>query len=276
MLAMLECQHLLAKPPMEDQKPPFSDYHWIKTDDGSLTLFSKLYQENCHSQAGAHLETQLHYIEGCQVESLYQNLDSFTLLEVGLGTGLGLDLTLQTLAKYPLKPAKLISTEIDGTLMDFLIENSPFKFFKNLIKKGDHYFGEEYQIKIIILIGDARKTVPDYFHAQSLKVDAIYQDAFSPRRNPDLWTVEWFKDLKKISADHVKMSTYSASSSARKSMIEAGWIIQNGPKFGQKRSSTRASLQGESDPKILDHLGRSPVSAITDATIPHFTLGNSL
>ena len=273
---MLECQHLLAKPLMEDQKTPFSDYQWIETDDGSLTLFSKLYQENCHSQAGAHLETQLHYIEGCQIESLYQNLDSFTLLEVGLGTGLGLDLTLQTLARYPLRPAKLISTEIDETLVEFLIKNSPFSFFKSLVKKGNHYFGEEHQIKIIILIGDARRTVPDYFQEQSLKVDAIYQDAFSPRRNPDLWTVEWFKDLQKISSSHVKMSTYSASSSARKSMIEAGWIIQNGPKFGQKRSSTRASLQGVSDQQILDHLGRSPVSAITDASIPNFSQGNSL
>lgn len=60
------------------------------------------------------------------------------------------------------------------------------------------------------------------------------------------------------------LSTYSASSSIRKSLTEAGWILKRGDKFGPKRSSTRAYLRGETDPEILLHLERSPVAALTD------------
>jgi tRNA U34 5-methylaminomethyl-2-thiouridine-forming methyltransferase MnmC len=260
---------------MEKTKKAPTDYHWLKTDDGSFTLFSGRYQENCHSTAGALAETQFHYIEGCQISSLIQSLDHFTLLEIGLGTGLGLELTLKTLDELPYKPTKLISTEIDRELVEFLISDSPFEFFRYLKKDGEHFSGTDKNGReIIILVGDARITVPHYFKETNDKVDAIYQDAFSPRKNPDLWTVEWFKDLKNISTPEVKLSTYSSSSSVRKSMIEAGWKVQKGPSFGTKRASTRATLQGESGQEVLDHLSRSPVLAITDATANEFKLGN--
>src|SRR5690606_27427663 len=107
-----------------------------------------------------------------------------------------------------------------------------------------------------ILIGDARITLPHYIKKHSLKVHAIYQDAFSPKRNPDLWTVEWFTLLKEISHQDVIMSTYSSSSAIRKSMAEAGFTLYPGEKFGPKRSSTRARLKGEMDPETLLHLQR--------------------
>jgi hypothetical protein len=47
-------------------------------------------------------------------------------------------------------------------------------------------------------------------------------------------------------------------------MVEAGFKLSPGVKFGQKRSSTRAKLEGESDQDILDHLSRSPVLALYD------------
>ncbi len=252
-----------------------SNYKWIDTEDGSQTLYSELYDENCHSHSGARSETQFHYIEGCEIEETYQKLDCFILLEVGLGTGMGIQMTIDTLNKYPAKPYTLISTEIDPSLVEFLIDSSSYPFFKALTKKENHYYSnDEHQREIIILVGDARKTVPDFFKSFTKKVNAIYQDAFSPRRNPDLWTTEWFTDLKNISDEKVKLSTYSASSSMRKSMIAAGWKVYNGPKFGHKRASTRAGLIGESAPEVLERLARSPIDAITDASIKEFKQGN--
>ncbi len=260
---------------MDRPKKTPLNHEWRSTDDGTLTLFSMNYQESCHSTAGAKNETQFHYIEGCSIVETYKTRDSFTLLEVGFGTGLGLELTVQALRDQSTKPARLISTEIDESLVEFLIAESSFPYLKNLQKNGYYYQGKFEQFEIIILVGDARKTVPQFFSENNILIDAIYQDAFSPRRNPDLWTVEWFSDLKKISHQEVKLSTYSSSSSMRKSLVESGWKITKGPKFGEKRSSTRATLQGTSHQEILDHLARSPVSAITDATCAEFKNGNT-
>jgi tRNA U34 5-methylaminomethyl-2-thiouridine-forming methyltransferase MnmC len=102
---------------------------------------------------------------------------------------------------------------------------------------------------------------------QSYRFHAIYQDAFSPKKNPTLWTKEWFSFLRSISTEDVILSTYSASTSIRKSLHEAGWKIQQGEKFGRKRTSTRATLNGETSAEILLQLERSSVDALTDLRI---------
>lgn len=260
---------------MSIQKKELASYEWVKTDDGSLTLFSSLYGENCHSTSGARAETIFHYIKGCQVEDIYQASENFTLLEVGLGTGMGLELTIDALEKYPLRPTELISTEIDNNLVEFIVNSGSIFSDLKLSHINDviFYQGQYKSFTITILVGDARKTVPNYFKTKNLKTDVIYQDAFSPRKNPDLWTVEWFRELKLISKNHVKMSTYSASSSIRKSMIEAGWKLTPGMQFGTKKDSTRASLLGETESSIFDRLARSPVPALIDSAIEEFKLG---
>jgi hypothetical protein len=70
------------------------------------------------------------------------------------------------------------------------------------------------------------------------------------------------------------MSTYSSSSSIRKSMLKANWKLYKGEKFGPKRSSTRAKVTGETDADILTHLENSPVHAITDENHFKYTMDN--
>ena len=82
----------------------------------------------------------------------------------------------------------------------------------------------------------------------------------------------WFEVLKGSSHPEVTLSTYSASSSIRKSLLESGWNIQKGEKFGPKRTSTRASLTLPTDPEILLQLERSPVTALSDLHIEEFLL----
>ena len=107
----------------------------------------------------------------------------------------------------------------------------------------------------------------NYLEKENPNWDAIYQDAFSVKKNPTLWTQEWFELIRKSSAPDALMSTYASGESIRKAMIEAGWKLSNGPGFGKKRSSTRASLQGETDPEILQQLKFSPIPGIRDDNI---------
>jgi tRNA U34 5-methylaminomethyl-2-thiouridine-forming methyltransferase MnmC len=249
--------------------PQAPDKHqWIQTEDGSYTLFSEAFQEACHSTSGAREETQLHYIKGCQVKEKSLTQNTLTILEVGFGLGIGLLETLKALENF--KGAwHFVSLEIDENLLEwFQHQHHDHPILKNFewMTSGDlKILSLDFQnIKISILCGDARKTLPEFISQSPLKWDAVYQDAFSPKKNPILWTKEWFTLLKNSSAQDVILSTYSASSSIRKSLVEAGWKLSKGDKFGPKRTSTRAKLQGESDEDILLQLSRSPVSALTD------------
>lgn len=245
---------------MTETLPP--NHSWVETEDGSKTLYSERFQEACHSTTGAKSETILHYIEGCKILEKSQVHSPLTILEVGFGLGIGF---LTTLEKYPSdKKFHFISLEIDRELLDWFRVNHKHL---NLTWEGNLLQGKSGNFELTIIQGDARIELPKFLSNNEVKFHAIYQDAFSPKRNPVLWTKEWFTLLKDHSAQDVTLSTYSASSSIRKSLIETGWKLFKGAKFGPKRTSTRAELLGASDPDILLQLERSPVAALTDENI---------
>ena len=127
------------------------NYKLIETEDGSTTLYSERYQEACHSTHGARAETRLHYIEGCKVTDFLSEQNSIHILEVGFGTGIGLEETMKVckdsqllfttfeidpeLAEHSLKRLGLSYTRIDS---DFIVEtNLNFKVTNNKGKEVD-------------------------------------------------------------------------------------------------------------------------------------------
>jgi tRNA U34 5-methylaminomethyl-2-thiouridine-forming methyltransferase MnmC len=240
----------------------------ITTEDGSTTLFSERFQEACHSTSGAKQETLIHYVQGCQVENKLNTKSIIQILEVGWGTGLGFQCTQDALS--PLKKNySFLSLEIDHDLVDwFATRNTQLKWIN---ENGLTFLrGKIKYCELTILVGDARKTLPLYLQEYPQKWDAIYQDAFSPKKNPTLWTQEWFELLKRFSDDEVLLSTYSSSASIRKAMMEAGWKLQKGEGFGKKRSSTRALLSGTTSEGILHQITTANIPALRDDNIDEF------
>lgn len=253
-------------------------YEVIKTCDGSSTLLSAFFGEACHSLSGAYEETLYNYIQGCGVDKWTQNQGKRTLFEVGFGTGLGLEVTLREVKASPPPAYDFISTEIDERLAFYALEKCSQK---NLISnisshhcsegsskkesfsffKADHPHG-----KVLILLGDARKVIPLWKESSLFerKVDAIYQDAFSPKRCPRLWTTQWFHLLGEISHSQTVMGTYSSTKAVWKSMVEAGWKIKAVKGFKEKKLSTRAFRQGEISLELLELMKRSPRGPLRD------------
>ena len=228
------------------------EYSVIETSDGSPTLYSSAFEEACHSNHGAETETQYIYIEGCEVPERKPK----SIFEVGFGLGVGFRET------YKSHGGEFIfySTELDEKLILWSQEN--YKTFDSLEKVDNTYVGIKGNSKAVILLGDARKTILDYKF--ELPFEAIYQDAFSPKRNPTLWTEEWFKDLKNLSSKDVILSTYSASSRVKKSLFTAGWIVEERAGFASKRSATRAFRKGEIEDQLLEKLMNPKVEPLKD------------
>lgn len=239
-----------------------------ETEDHSLTIWSGFFDENCHSLAGAVNETIYNYLEGAEVLPKLQNHLPCHIFEVGFGAGIGPQLTINKWRELNSKaPLYFVSTELDEALVEFVIANASEDYFKQLSRTNEgHYLYEKENLTFKILIGDARKTIKD-FQKEKILIDAFYQDAFSPKKNPALWSVEWFRDLKIIASEDAVLSTYSASNSIRKSLVSAGWAVFNRKGFGPKKAATIAKASGESDQDVLLSLSRSPVLSILDKNL---------
>jgi len=249
-------------------KPP-EGYDLLKTHDGSYTFFSRRYNEACHSKDGAVAETYYNFIEGCQIEK-YIFQDHLCIFEVGLGLGLGYQESVKFLkSKNYQGHCLFISTEIDINLAKWCGERDSFpELIEKKLGPLNYLHGKEEHFEIIILLGDARKSIPQVFQKLKLpKFDAIYQDAFGPTKNPALWTRQWFTDLASQTKPQAILSTYCSSTKARLALREAGFGLYPRKGFSHKRDATYALYSDPGDKALMSKLARSKVSAFCDNSL---------
>lgn len=250
---------------MKEFKGNLGNYRIIKTEDDSETIWSEFFDENCHNTSGAVAETIYNYMEGCEIKNQINEFQPLSVFDVGFGPGLGLKILSDYVGNHG--SINYYSVEIDEVLVHWALENTlHITDFKIINTNHLRYFSFNFkQINSIVFIGDARETIPKAQQMQLISpLHAIFQDPFSPKKNPTLWTVEWFLLLKKLAHQNVIMATYSSSISIRKSMIKAGFTIINRKGFGQKRTMTQARLSGKTDLELLEQLNKSPILELHD------------
>ena len=118
---------------------------------------------------------------------------------------------------------------------------------------------------LTVIIGDIRQSLMQLGHDRPFKkFNAIYQDAFSPRKNPTLWTTEWFELLKLNADKDCILSTYSAAMPVRKSLLNAGWNVFKREGYGEKRSTTIARFDQPMIPEFQTNIQNSPEPSLND------------
>ncbi|WP_372654713.1 tRNA (5-methylaminomethyl-2-thiouridine)(34)-methyltransferase MnmD [Halobacteriovorax sp.] len=191
-----------------------------------------------------------------------------TIFEVGYGLGVGAIRTFEKINSLEGK-VHFISCELDEGLINWSIENDSHPLLNALIEKNEQgtkfYQSSIGNFHLTIIVGDIRKTLSVAKIDLSLpEFNAIYQDAFSPKKNPHLWTTEWFSELKGLSASDCVLSTYSAAMPIRKSLLSAGWSVFKREGYGEKRSTTIARLGIEMNPVFLQNIENSPEQCLSD------------
>lgn len=78
------------------------------------------------------------------------------------------------------------------------------------------------------------------FEKKEASFDIVYQDAFSPKKNPELWTLEYFSDIKRLLAKKAVITTYSKATPVRLALYELGFNLYEHPR-GSVRGGTIAS-----------------------------------
>ncbi len=212
------------------------------TQDGTTTLYSKEFDECYHSTKDGALQESLqkHILPAF---SLCQNKKQLTILDICYGLGYNTLTTLYYHRKNRLKSKlHIISPELDKALVQSLKEfeyPEEFSDLQDIINSlSQNFYYEDENYKIEILIGDAREQICNI----STPIDIVYQDAFSPKKNPALWSKEYFTDIKSVASKDIIVTTYSSATPVRMSLYENGFLLYAPPK-SSVRSGTIASLK---------------------------------
>jgi tRNA U34 5-methylaminomethyl-2-thiouridine-forming methyltransferase MnmC len=204
---------------------------WVPelTDDGSFTFFSKEFGETFHSRQGARDEAFLKFAKATDlVERSQQGF--VRLLDVCYGLGYNTAAALETIwSVNPQCQIEVYGLELDETVPKAAIAppliDSWSPIVRNILEAMATQHGcTTNHLKATLLIGDARQMIQTLCQL-GFRADAIFFDPFSPRRCPQLWTVEFFAQVAQCLAPTGKLATYSRSASVRSAMIAAGLHI---------------------------------------------------
>jgi tRNA U34 5-methylaminomethyl-2-thiouridine-forming methyltransferase MnmC len=214
------------------------EYELRRSADGSYTLYSKTFDECYHSLK-----------DGALKESLQKHiLPAFSLvkkprlriLDICFGLGFNTLATIYHIQTLPqIERVEIFSPEFDAALLQRLAdfpypsELAPFvHIIRRAVEKGVYDDG---RVRLELFVGDAREYV------RGLRdIDIVYQDPFSPKKNPALWTVEYFEDIHRLLKKDGALTTYSVATPVRLALDEAGFLVYEMPK-GSVRPGTVAA-----------------------------------
>jgi tRNA U34 5-methylaminomethyl-2-thiouridine-forming methyltransferase MnmC len=209
--------------PVPDFTPP-TDFMPHPTADGSRTLYSETIGEHYHSFFGAVAESEHVYIDKGFRSCVKPHLD---ILEVGLGTGLN---ALLTLAEAQQK----------GSIVNYMALE-PFPLELDIVRALQHpeSIGRPELIEPLEAMMSAHtdhvlSLTPGFtFQKSAMRIqemdavkafDLVYFDAFAPKVQPEMWTVEVFNVLHRAMKPGALLVTYCAKGDVRRAMRDAGLV----------------------------------------------------
>lgn len=201
------------------------------TQDGSYTFFSNEFEEAFHSHEGAIEEAFQKFVSATQLEQKATG-DRLCLLDVCYGLGYNTAAALETIwSVNPGCHVTLYALEIDASVpraaaMPPLINRWPSDIQQVLVAIADAHQLTTAKLNAHLLIGDARQTIQKLV-LDAYQADAIFLDPFSPRRCPQLWSVDFMQRLAQCLAPTGRIATYSRSASVRSALQHANLSVSN-------------------------------------------------
>ncbi len=235
----------------------------LLTADGTETYYNEEYREAYHStKAGAYTESLYKFIYPCKIPELSKT-GHIKILDIGFGLGYNVATTIEEAKKSnPDVFIEIFSIEKDKDVFNKIKElnivdrlKEPYRLilsgeFKDIFLNGKTipaYVVKEKNVKLTVLLGEGRELLRILSEAGE-KFDAVFYDAFSPKVNTEMWTVDLFKVVKSLMKEKAILATYSASLAVRKGLIEAGFKIGLVEPVGRRSHSTVATLKGDIPP----------------------------
>lgn len=215
----------------------------VTTTTGAVSIRNKKINEIMHNPVGPWLEANALYIDQSELRRhLTEDINSeLVIYDVGLGAAANAIATL-TAIQDSVRPVRLISFEIDFSLLQFALEHSTqlvyLKNYENCIKTLLSQGRWKHKNSVWELQhGDFL----DCIETVSYKCHIIYYDPYSPKLNEAMWTTDCFRKLREKCESRAMFYNYSQATAIRVALLEAGFYVGFGQSTGQKKSTTQAA-----------------------------------
>jgi tRNA U34 5-methylaminomethyl-2-thiouridine-forming methyltransferase MnmC len=232
----------------------------VVTGDGSLSILDPGVAEAYHSNSGARFEAETLYVgaSGITDSFLLASQEALAVLDVGLGLGYNAIATISHWLKSPgLRDLSIASLEVNGDLVESLVSGSaPWQEnwsadWLSAAMSLSQSVPSKWEGKIVhpksqrlcrwqVHIGNALDL--DLENIVEMPVSYLWQDPFSPGKNPTMWSESWFRMAAKVAGPSAVLATYSCARTVKDSLTAAGWVWERIKGGGTKRNWLLARL----------------------------------
>ena len=230
------------------------DYQLVQLANGEKTLFSASYGEKMHPGLGPQAEADLLYVRQLRIcERLQTHTGEFVIWDIGLGAAANAIAVLQA-AREISGNLRLVSFDNTDEPLAFSLNHSaalgfPAEYEKpisQLLKDRQvEFVAGKLQVKWEFQLGDFPTWLAQTARAgeQPPAPHAIFYDAFSPAKNPAMWTMPLFENLFRATDPKrpCGLTTYSRSTLLRATLLLAGFFVGVGHATGLKEETTVAA-----------------------------------
>ncbi len=248
-------------------------YELVQLKNGTWSVRSRVLGETFHPVIGPVAEAEALYVRQLQLpQRMARHSGEFVIWDIGLGAAANICTVLQASATGT-NPVRIVSFDCTSAPLRFALEHPRLLEFIAPYQQAAQTLLDQGQVEFT----NGNHLVSwNYFEADfpSLvrlptaqtwpKPHAILFDAFSPARNPEMWTLPLFERLHGLldpSRDCL-MATYSRSTLLRVTLLLAGFFVGTGHATGDKDETTIAAnslrlISEPLDPKWLSKVRRS-------------------
>jgi len=214
----------------------------VVTNDGSITFHNSDVDEHYHTTTGALEEALEKHVNPSQVIKFGKASSEVVIADVCFGLGYNSIVALTKL--WEENPQCHVTLFVFENDKDILAQIHNLEFPKEyrmtmlkILQLLDSGTYEDATLSATLFLGDFREEMQRIVEGE---VDAVFFDPFSPKKMPELWTLDVFKLVYSKMIQGGSLTTYSCARVVRENMKQAGFIVTDGPSVGRKSPSTIA------------------------------------
>lgn len=246
---------------------PAAAYTLVRLANGAWAVQALAYGEKMHPGLGPAVEAELLHVGQLQIrERLRQHAGEFVVWDVGLGAAANALAVLRATREFP-NPVRLLSFDDTAEPLAFALQHA---------NQLGYFAG--YESEVDTILKQHRVRFHDHCHAVDWEFHlgdfpallacalatptglsfppphAILFDAFSPAKNPAMWTLQLFTNLFRLldPSRPCNFATYSRSTMLRVTLMLAGFFVGRGVATGLKEETTIAANTPELIESLLD------------------------